>query len=518
MTHKLSRVSTTGLYYVLFLAFSILFFCQQVKAATVRVDFSNVIQNDFLGVNAIYHGFAFMPEQINKGMNDVDRAREFDRVQRMGLNIARTWYHPNYACGSSLWSTCDWNSPRMKALYNWLQAMKDRNVDVALNLGWRFTADTYYGHSLPNPAIDKTQYSAWVSESLHQIIEVRGFTNVKYGVLFTEPTSYESGTVPDGYTQWSYFVEMIKALHNKLVADGRRNLVKLVGPNGTYGASQLTDTVRELNNEIDIYSGHDYNHSDYNGWYNLCFSMRNTVTSTGKPYWLDEWGKQDESCRKSSNYGNYVAQGVAACINAGAQTMMSWILFDQQYIATDGSVGCDGGGDGGDSFFNCVHRWGFVKWPHDNVASPTYPYPAWYAFSLLSKYLPGRNGTKTYQTTSNESVYLSALRTSDEDYSFLVVNGNSSQQNITVNLSQPINKSLHRYLYDPANIQLSEDALIIGSDKTFSAVGSTFSDTIPSQAVVIYSSISDQSRSNRETRSTCPGDFECQSDPDPTEN
>jgi len=246
--------------------------------------------------------------------------------------------------------------------------------------------------------------------------------------------------------------------------------------------------------------------------------MKHTVAPTGKPYWLDEWGKQDESYRKSSNYGNYVAQGVAACINAGAQTMMSWILFDQQYIATDGSVVCDGGGDGGDSFFNCVHRWGFAKWPHDNVANPTYPYPAWYAFSLLSKYLPGRNGTKTYHTTSRENVYLSALLTPSGDYSFLIVNGNSSRQNITVNLSQPINKTLYRYLYDPADIQSSEDAHIIESDKKFSTVGSTFSDTIPSQAVVIYSSISDQSRSNGEKCSTCPGDFECKPDPDPINN
>ena len=69
----------------------------------LSLDLDRSIQNDFLGVNGVYHGFAFMPEQNNKGMTDIDRQREFERVQRMGLNVARTWYRPNWACGSSLY-------------------------------------------------------------------------------------------------------------------------------------------------------------------------------------------------------------------------------------------------------------------------------------------------------------------------------------------------------------------------------------------------------------------------------
>jgi hypothetical protein len=459
----------------------------QGASASLTVNMNTVIQNDFLGVNAVYHGFAFMPEQIDKGMNDADRAREFDRVQRIGLNIARTWYHPNYACSASLWDTCDWNSTRMQALYSWLQTMKDRNVDVALQLGWWFTRDTYYGRTSPDPDADPQNFAAWVSESLHQIIEVKGFTNVKYGILFTEPTGYESGTVPSGYSQWSYYVKMVKAIHTQLVTDGRRSLVKLVGPNNCCGAVHLSSAVSELNNEIDIYSGHDYNYADYSGWSNLCNNMKNTVAATGKPFWLDEWGKQDEFYRQTGDYGNYVAQGVAACLNAGVQTPMNWILFDQQYISTDSTVGNTW--DGSDSFYNGIHRWGFAKWPHDTIANPTLPYPSWYAFSLMSKYLGGRAGTQVYQTTNANGTYIAAVKRSSGDWSFLVVNGNASATSIQVALSSPLNHTLYRYLYDPAQIVPTEAADLIAADIRLPNVGASFTDSLPARGVAIYSTI-----------------------------
>ncbi len=73
----------------------------QGPGASLSVNTSTVIQSDFLGVNAVYHGFAFMPEQIQKGMSDADRGREFDRVWRIGLNLARTWSSVIAVCGNS---------------------------------------------------------------------------------------------------------------------------------------------------------------------------------------------------------------------------------------------------------------------------------------------------------------------------------------------------------------------------------------------------------------------------------
>jgi len=457
------------------------------KPVPLNVDTDTTIQEDFLGVNAVYHGFAFMREQTDRGMDDDDREREFGRVQRVGLKIARTWYRPNYACPVSIWDAPDWNSPRMKALYSWLQAMKDRNVDIALQLGWWFTRDTYYGREFPDPETDPARFAAWVSESLHQIIEVRRFTNVKYGILFTEPTEYEAGIVPKGYTQWSYYVKMVKAIDARLKADGRRGWLKLVGPNNSSQAADLINAVGELNDQIDIYSGHHYNKRDYAAWLDFSLKMKRTVAPTGKPCWLDEWGDSNEPYRQSGDYGTYVAQAVAAGMNAGLQNLMSWILFDQQYVGVGAEVGNDR--DGRDSFHHGVHRWGFAKWPHDSISSPVEPYPAWYAFGLMCKYLGGGGGTKVYQTSGDGGFCLTAVKQPSGDWSFLVVNTNVSAAKFQLSVSHPLNRILYRYLYDPARIVPTETADLLESDRRFPNVSTSFSDTLPARGVAIYSTL-----------------------------
>lgn len=66
--------------------------CYQMQ--NITVDFDKVLCPDFLGLNAIYHGFAWMPESLMRGMTDADREREFDTVLEARLRIARTMFYP----------------------------------------------------------------------------------------------------------------------------------------------------------------------------------------------------------------------------------------------------------------------------------------------------------------------------------------------------------------------------------------------------------------------------------------
>ena len=66
--------------------------------AQFQINLDPASRSPFLGVNAVYHGFAFMPEDVNKGMTGAARQIEFDRVSRMRLHIARTFYRPDWAC------------------------------------------------------------------------------------------------------------------------------------------------------------------------------------------------------------------------------------------------------------------------------------------------------------------------------------------------------------------------------------------------------------------------------------
>lgn len=469
----------------------------------LKVYNDSVLMKDFLGVNGVYHGFAYMPEQLKKGMNEDDRQREFSRVKNMDLKIARTWYRADWACGDNMYNGFNWETEKMKAFYSWLEKMKELKVDVALQAGWWFTKDTYFhipakdGNDTigPKPDKDPERFALWIKESLHQLIQVRGYTNIKYLVLFTEPLNYPAGIIPPGYTEPEYYDKVCTRIHEKLVESGLRSSLKLVGPNSgsTDTAAWVGWSVKNLDQVIDIYSWHAYNGGkwnsnpplEYDGWKNVAAVGRKKIGQTGKPFWIDEYGanRPDESLRFQPDYGNYLAQCVAAFTNEGAQTSLIWLLFDQQYVAPGENT------TNKDSFHNGVHRWGTTKWPHDDVSEAENPYPSWYAFSMMSKYLGGRNHTKVFKTSSADSVYVVATQPNGKEISVMVVNASHSSRKVKVEFQANRSVTLNRHLYDPSKIEVTKEAAILGSDKKFKAVKRNFSDEIPSRGVAIYTSL-----------------------------
>lgn len=471
--------------------------------ALLKIYNDSILINDFLGVNGVYHGFAYMPEQTDKGMNENDRQREFSRVKNMDLKIARTWYRQDWACGDNIYNEFNWETTKMKAFYLWLDKMKELNVDVAIQSGWWFTKDTYSLASFsdksckifPEPEKNMERFSLWMKESLHQLITVRGYSNIKYLILFTEPLNYPSGIIPVGYTEPEYYDKICTRIHEKLVESGLRSSLKLVGPNSgsTDTAAWIGWSVKNMNDVIDIYSWHAYNGEnfwtnpplEYNGWKNIVEVGIKKIKQTGKPFWIDEYGanRPNENIRLMPDYGNYLAQCVAAFINGGAQTSLIWLLFDQQYVGPLESA------SSGDSFYNGVHRWGIAKWPHDNVSEPENPYPSWYAFSMMSKYLGGRNNTIVYKTQNADSLYVVATSPNGTDFSVMLVNGAHSSKKIEFEFQKEINKTLRRHLYDPSSLEITKKASIINDDLTFKKVKRIFNDEIPSRGVAIYTSL-----------------------------
>ena len=444
-------------------------------ATTLSVDTSNVIQNNFLGVNGVHNGSVYMDAQTLNGMTPANRTILYDRLVKMNVKMVRTQYHPWFTVRGNWNLTYDWNSVEMTQFYSWVQDMKDRNIDVAISLGYYFPVETYNWISgiTEDVSNNLNKISDWVSQSVYQLITVRGFTNVKYGLLFTEPNiggHNEAGGPPVGYTNWTYYKAVVQAIHDKLVADGRRSLIKLVGPNNQSGGAYITEAALELNGVIDIYSGHDYNKVGYTDWYNMANTMKTNVASTGKPFWIDEYGNFS---RAIADYGNYIAQAASAFINAGAQTSLIWQISEDWYERACFS-GCD----------NFFMDWGSGRY----IPTNSTPYPSWYALGIMSKYMGGP-GTQVFSTTNGVGVYISATKPTANDWSFLVTNGNSTAEDITINFSGALNKTLYRYVYDPATISPNSSATMITSDQTFANVGTSLSNSIPSRAVVIYSTL-----------------------------
>ncbi len=458
---------------------------------SLNVNFGSVIQNNFLGLGAVYHGFSYMPESNAKGMTDALRTIEFDRVSRAKLNISRTWYGSDWAMPT--WGGAyDWNSTKMTAFYQWLQAMKDRNVQVALNLGWWFTESTCSSRKptscTPQVPTDVNVYTKWASDSLHQLINVKGFNNIKYAVLFTEPSTYcGCGNVPNGFTQKNYYWHVVQQLHNRLVSDGRRSLVKLVGPNNTdiensAGIAAVQESVTNINAYLDIYSFHTYSMAGYDGWSTAVNNGLNAMSSTGKPFWFDEYGKQDQAYRNTADYGTYLAEINAAVLNAGGQTSLIWLYQDQYYVAPlDNETNSD-------SFTNGLHEWGTMPW----LPTSTAVRPSWQSFAMMSRFLGGA-GTKIVNTSKSiNGVRISAVQLPDGNVSVMVINSNGAPADINLSFASALGKTLWRHLYDPSNAPQLDT--IIGASKEFPAVSTSLTDTLPARGVAIYTSIDDGTR------------------------
>ena len=197
------------------------------------------VQNCFMGNGAIYHGYAAMPDHMGRIYTKELCDIEADRAADMKLKLARTFY--TWWAWDEENQVWNWENEVMQAFYAWLKRMQERNIDVIVNTGWCSPGDLN-GKGWTNipPTFSRcpfivpddwqatvNNYGDWVSETVHQLIEVRGFTNIKILALYTEAEGKGKDDPSKPYESWR---DAAVAAHKALVRDNRRGLVKLMGP------------------------------------------------------------------------------------------------------------------------------------------------------------------------------------------------------------------------------------------------------------------------------------------------
>lgn len=236
----------------------------EIKKVSLNINNNNCIQEHFRGIGAIYHAYTYRADFPDKQYTEEERNIELQRVKNMELRVARTFFDL-CAYKDGKW---DWENSEMCALYRWLDKMQEFGVEVALNAGWWISGHIFANKESPlydeNPRVAARKYGDWVSEVVHQLIEVRGYHCIKYLIMLTEPNdgcwmlSCEREDLPD----FRAFELCIRAADRQLRADGRRHLVKLVGPNtgaiGDCSPKMLEWAVKHVDDSIDIYSSHTY--------------------------------------------------------------------------------------------------------------------------------------------------------------------------------------------------------------------------------------------------------------------
>ena len=229
----------------------------------LKINRTKPVQENFMGCNAVYHGYAGMPDDCDRVYNEEQCELEADRIRDLGVKIVRTYYKWWAWSREGGWN---WENDVMKAFYRWCERMQKRGIEIAIHGGWCLIGDITgkgWGGDCPFSDNDVSfeeateKFAEFVSESLHQLIELRGFTNIKYLMLFTESEGHRK--FGDDCYAWE---TASRAVHNRLVADGRRNLVKLVGPNENIRRwndyKLLRHVVDNASDFIDIFGAHFY--------------------------------------------------------------------------------------------------------------------------------------------------------------------------------------------------------------------------------------------------------------------
>ena len=236
----------------------------EIKNISLKVNNAKCIQEHFHGAGGVYHAYTYRADFPGKEYNDEERNIELERAKNMELKIART-YFDLIAFKDGKW---DWECDEMRALYKWLAKMQEFGVEVALNAAWWLSGHVFSNEGSPlydsNPKIAAKNYGNWVSEVVHQLIEVRGFTNIKYLIILTEPNDgcTKVSRENKGMELYKPYELCARAVDRQLRADHRRHLVKLVGPNTgvvDFGDSTMMEWVaKHADDSIDIYSSHTY--------------------------------------------------------------------------------------------------------------------------------------------------------------------------------------------------------------------------------------------------------------------
>ena len=265
-------------------------------------------------------------------------------------------------------------------------------------------------------------------------------------------------------------------IHQKLVADGRRNLVQIWGPEETDSHIWTEFMVNNGGPDVfDMYTGHCY------PWLGIADPGK-LVThklryTRGKPVSVTEVGANPESLRETHNYGTYVAKSVVSLANAGGKVIGFWRLCDQYLVDPIEKA------DGGDSMHNGLHKWGFWNW----LPADLTPRPAYYVLSLLTRYID-RNSDVLASSADDPEVKTAVFRNSAGDYTVVVINDGAAAKSVTVNFRADLSKTLGRHLFTPST-PVTDDALLIARDSTFSANTSFTDSNVPANSVAVYTSM-----------------------------
>ncbi len=480
-------------------------------------------------IGSVYHATEFLDMDPNgryytEEMIDL----EFQRYKDAGLKYVRCQFKSDWMYSGDDSDPWDWECEKMQGFYNFCRKAAEYDIEVLIVLGWQYPSMFYCGaegeyfievpYLMPRATdengnfiiahdfgtyhikIDHEEqnrrYAEWGVQVV-RALEDHGITNAFNFIVFNEPR--EDGGSPTGAFV-NYQKATFLALHEALKAAGLRDKMTLIGPNqsnksGSAGLAAAFMASPWHSEIFDVYSSHftAYMQSptddSYETSYNVYSKWMQVVDDYGfknvRPFWCDEFGIDGDQFQTDTWDDTWVATqhatNAAAAFNAGISAISAWQWVDQTWAEYYGSGG--------------EYKYGAqILGNSPSLYNSETPYPNYYALTLITKYMncPGGKG-KVYNVEFSEiigGVYITAVELEQGGWSFLVINTNTDDVTVRVNLEEALGGiELYRYLYSPNTVKPTPEAKIITADKIFKNVENAIVDTLPGGAVTVYSTI-----------------------------
>jgi|GEM_PF-638593 len=424
------------------------------ESVTISIDGGHTINDNFLGVGVNVMPLALMPKSASYGYDGPDWEIDKKRIRTIKPKVARLWFQVDWVEKEK--GVYDFDSDEMKAVYPYLDALQAAGTEIELNFGWKNGEEIHDWFGLPSvdpwtsaPA-DVDDFAASASNTLKELIEQRGYDNIKYLTFYNEPNgSWDFETGGDKAHQQQYYANIVTKVSQKLAADGLRDRIGIWAPEET-GAADWTTALHTLADaHIDGYSFHMYGAS-YESLGSEIAARKAAVSP--KPVQMTEFGwSADDASGWNSGFANYVIRGA----NEGLQSALVWQL--------NGVWSTDPLGDVNGNY---------TMW--DSVVQGLTAKRTFYSAGLLSRYVPAHSDVVQVQSSS-PNVRAAAFKTDGGDYAILIESKAGAPKDITFDFGgEAIGKTFVKHAYSDA-IARDGNALLPPASGSFAATD-TFRD------------------------------------------
>jgi len=308
------------------------------------------------------------------GVGDDDVRLIHDRIREMKPQLVRL------CCEIREWEPVlgkpDRHSEWLEDLCETLAVYQEAGSDVILTEwgyklpDWCPSSSDPRNHRAPAPEMRRELARSW-ADLLYHLRRERGFTHIKYVILYNEPNGGGAPLRRQGHIEFADWAEIIRLLDGELRRLGLRGEVAVLGPDEVGTIGWLPRAVIELDTVLDRYCVHSYlfdNGASFEDYLRECLWYLPRHHADGRQglmiteFGMSGGGVWGSPQNDTFENGLFLADVAVRAARLGIEAVLMWCLSDTNY--------------------GQAMKWGLWRFKDEDWK----PRPGYYAWRLLTRY------------------------------------------------------------------------------------------------------------------------------------